>query len=399
MACSSSIKLRGESSLASACAEGGERTTIESRPLNQRFLEAVAPGLDRFGRSAGVARVLGLVLCPQVVPARRSSRGHPLPQRRQCARQDRHRRLAHELSPGPWLGTSPVRIPSEGRRRPDDRPSRRPPTGLCGMGRPGGPAASFLPRLARIAGRGAPWRRGGQGDGRPVDRPRPARHGSVGLSAAPHPRRLARRRGGAGRGPRAGPFRCLGNLRWRPYAAACAWKLSERLTGAGIVSSLAPLDVPGAVAGMGRRNRLTFQLVGRVGRFAAGSLRRDGGVGAPPTRIASWSAALGPRWTSNTWTGRTCERSSGRACPRRSAAGAAGPPGRWASTFGRGGFGSRTSGRRCTCRTGSRTPTLRSPWAAIWPRAFPSAGPASTPERATFTSSTACRRSSRRVCA
>jgi pimeloyl-ACP methyl ester carboxylesterase len=43
----------------------------------------------------------------------------------------------------------------------------------------------------------------------------------------------------------------------------CAWKLSDRLTGAGIVSSLAPLDVPGASTGMGAQNRLAFQLAGR----------------------------------------------------------------------------------------------------------------------------------------
>jgi pimeloyl-ACP methyl ester carboxylesterase len=36
------------------------------------------------------------------------------------------------------------------------------------------------------------------------------------------------------------------------------------LTRAGTVSSLAPLDVPGVIAGMGRRNRLSFQLMGRV---------------------------------------------------------------------------------------------------------------------------------------
>jgi pimeloyl-ACP methyl ester carboxylesterase len=61
-----------------------------------------------------------------------------------------------------------------------------------------------------------------------------------------------------------GRFSVLGISGGGPYAAACAWKLSDRLAGAGIVSSLAPLDVPGAVAGMGRRNRLSFQLVGRV---------------------------------------------------------------------------------------------------------------------------------------
>jgi pimeloyl-ACP methyl ester carboxylesterase len=59
-------------------------------------------------------------------------------------------------------------------------------------------------------------------------------------------------------------FAVLGISGGGPYAAACAWKLPDRLTCAGIVSSLAPFDVPGAVAGMGRRNRLAFELVRRV---------------------------------------------------------------------------------------------------------------------------------------
>jgi pimeloyl-ACP methyl ester carboxylesterase len=59
-------------------------------------------------------------------------------------------------------------------------------------------------------------------------------------------------------------FAVLGISGGGPYAAVCAWKLSDQLTRAGIVSSLAPLDVPGVIAGMGRRNRLSFQLIGRV---------------------------------------------------------------------------------------------------------------------------------------
>jgi pimeloyl-ACP methyl ester carboxylesterase len=60
-------------------------------------------------------------------------------------------------------------------------------------------------------------------------------------------------------------FAVLGISGGGPYAAACAWKLSNRLTRAGIVSCLAPLDVPGATAGMSRQNRLAFQIVGRLG--------------------------------------------------------------------------------------------------------------------------------------
>jgi pimeloyl-ACP methyl ester carboxylesterase len=59
-------------------------------------------------------------------------------------------------------------------------------------------------------------------------------------------------------------FAVLGISGGGPYAAACAWKLTDGLTCAGIVSGLAPLNVPGAIAGMGRRNRLTFQLVGHL---------------------------------------------------------------------------------------------------------------------------------------
>jgi pimeloyl-ACP methyl ester carboxylesterase len=51
-------------------------------------------------------------------------------------------------------------------------------------------------------------------------------------------------------------FAVLGISGGTPYAAACAWELSDRLTAAGSVSGLAPVDVPGVIAGMGRQNRL-----------------------------------------------------------------------------------------------------------------------------------------------
>ena len=59
-------------------------------------------------------------------------------------------------------------------------------------------------------------------------------------------------------------FAVLGISGGGPYAAACAWKLSDQFTAAGIVSSLAPLDVPGAIGEMGRQNRLAFELVGHL---------------------------------------------------------------------------------------------------------------------------------------
>jgi pimeloyl-ACP methyl ester carboxylesterase len=60
-------------------------------------------------------------------------------------------------------------------------------------------------------------------------------------------------------------FAVLGISGGGPYAAACAWKLADRLTGGRIVSSLAPSDVPGAVASMDRRNRLAFRLARHLG--------------------------------------------------------------------------------------------------------------------------------------
>jgi pimeloyl-ACP methyl ester carboxylesterase len=69
-------------------------------------------------------------------------------------------------------------------------------------------------------------------------------------------------------------FAVLGISGGGPYAAACAWKLSERLTGAGIVSSLAPVDSPGALAGMGRQNQVIFRLVGRLAVLRRGLMAR-----------------------------------------------------------------------------------------------------------------------------
>jgi pimeloyl-ACP methyl ester carboxylesterase len=71
-------------------------------------------------------------------------------------------------------------------------------------------------------------------------------------------------------------FAVLGISGGGPYAAACAWKLSGRLTRAGIVSCLAPIDVPGATAGMSRQNRLAFQLVGRLGVLRRLLMARSG---------------------------------------------------------------------------------------------------------------------------
>jgi pimeloyl-ACP methyl ester carboxylesterase len=81
-------------------------------------------------------------------------------------------------------------------------------------------------------------------------------------------------------------FAVLGISGGGPYAAACAWKLSDRLTRAGIVSCLAPLDVPGATAGMSRQNRLAFQLVGRLSVLRRLLMARSGvSVRRHPDRV------------------------------------------------------------------------------------------------------------------
>ncbi len=49
-----------------------------------------------------------------------------------------------------------------------------------------------------------------------------------------------------------------------PYVAACAFKIPERLTAAGIVSGVGPFQAPGATGGMSRQNRLIFGAARRL---------------------------------------------------------------------------------------------------------------------------------------
>ncbi len=58
-------------------------------------------------------------------------------------------------------------------------------------------------------------------------------------------------------------FAVLGVSGGGPYAAACAYQLPQRLTGAAIVSGLAPLDRPNALEGMALVNRLYLRLARR----------------------------------------------------------------------------------------------------------------------------------------
>jgi len=49
-----------------------------------------------------------------------------------------------------------------------------------------------------------------------------------------------------------------------PYVAACALKIPQRLTAAGIISGVGPFEVPGATEGMSQRNRFIFGMARRL---------------------------------------------------------------------------------------------------------------------------------------
>ena len=59
-------------------------------------------------------------------------------------------------------------------------------------------------------------------------------------------------------------FGVIGICGGGPYAFACAKALPNRLTAAGIVCGLGPLDLPGCTVGMNRNNRLLFTLARRA---------------------------------------------------------------------------------------------------------------------------------------
>jgi len=59
-------------------------------------------------------------------------------------------------------------------------------------------------------------------------------------------------------------FAILGVSGGGPGALACAWKIPDRLTSVGVVSSAAPTDAPGVFEGMSRTNRFFMQLAWRM---------------------------------------------------------------------------------------------------------------------------------------
>ena len=59
-------------------------------------------------------------------------------------------------------------------------------------------------------------------------------------------------------------FAVLGVSGGGPATLACAWKIPERLTAVGVVSSPCPADAPGVTEGMSRTNRTLFLLAKRA---------------------------------------------------------------------------------------------------------------------------------------
>jgi pimeloyl-ACP methyl ester carboxylesterase len=58
-----------------------------------------------------------------------------------------------------------------------------------------------------------------------------------------------------------------------PGALACAWKMPERLTSVGVISSPAPTDAPGVFEGMSRTNRFFMKLAYRMPRLSVLNVR------------------------------------------------------------------------------------------------------------------------------
>jgi pimeloyl-ACP methyl ester carboxylesterase len=77
-------------------------------------------------------------------------------------------------------------------------------------------------------------------------------------------------------------FAIMGLSGGGPYVAACAYKIPERLTAAGIISGIGPLDAPGAFDGMGKSDRQLYDLARKTPWllrplfwYMAGEMRRN----------------------------------------------------------------------------------------------------------------------------
>jgi pimeloyl-ACP methyl ester carboxylesterase len=156
-------------------------------------------------------------------------------------------------------------------------------------------------------------------------------------------------------------FAVLGISGGSPYAAVCAWTLPQRLTSAGIVSGISPLDVPGATHGMSRQNRLLLQKVGHLpvlprllmGMAAAQARRPD----RAPEQGRRAFAAVDQPYLDRPELREALAATLAEAFRR----GGRGPAWELRLYTRPWRFPSRTSGRRYSCGTASKTPTIPSP--------------------------------------
>jgi pimeloyl-ACP methyl ester carboxylesterase len=79
-----------------------------------------------------------------------------------------------------------------------------------------------------------------------------------------------------------------------PYAAACAWRMPQRLTCAGLLSSVGPFQAPEATKGMMGFNRLLFGSAAKAPPVARGMVALPGLTTRLPESAMSKMAAQGP---------------------------------------------------------------------------------------------------------
>ncbi len=90
-------------------------------------------------------------------------------------------------------------------------------------------------------------------------------------------------------------FAVVGVSGGAPYAAACAWRLADRVRVAGIVSGVGPLDDPSLIADLSAGHRLSFALMRRAPWLTRGALALVAlAVRRCPMRALDLVAQLGP---------------------------------------------------------------------------------------------------------
>lgn len=94
-------------------------------------------------------------------------------------------------------------------------------------------------------------------------------------------------------------FSVLGASGGAPYAAACAWKLRRRITGAGLIAGIGPIDAPGATVGMSRMNRWLLRIVGRLPLGPTVAMGLTAALARRPERLLNYATVAAvdrPYW-------------------------------------------------------------------------------------------------------